>query len=125
MATGISVLLEPPARRPNHLETGQRPNKSLNRIEGLGDDALDRRGCGHLDNGALMQVLITGFCSRDLKACPGTFDNRPQHGALVFQRATRREVELDNQGANHTPSMPEPRARAWITAVMSGPADLN
>jgi hypothetical protein len=34
-------------------------------------------------------------------------------------------VELDNQGANHTPSMPEPRARAWITAVMSGPADLN
>jgi hypothetical protein len=54
-----------------------------------------------------MELLEGRLGDGHAEACAGTIDDRPEDGTFVFEGATGREMELDHEGADHGPSMPE------------------
>ena len=56
-----SILVEPPASCTHDFQTRPRPDEALHSVEGLDDDPHGGRGCGHLDDRTLVQVLVVRF----------------------------------------------------------------
>ena len=90
-----SLIADPPAVAPEHLDAGLRPDEPLAGIEDLRDVGRSTRHGGDRDLRALPQVLMVHLGDRHREPVPEALDDRTEHRALRLQGVGVRHVQID------------------------------